>query len=157
MSRLIKNIIIHCADTPNGTNFSVADIDQWHRERGWHRTPEWRQQFNPELTSIGYHFVIYIDGSVHTGRQADEVGAHCSGVNSESIGVCLIGDDKFRPAQWASLKELLGNLMRTYPGAQIKGHYQFPSAVAQGKHCPNFDVPAYVADGFTPDDRHILT
>lgn len=32
--RKIKEIIIHCSATKEGRNFTVADIDRWHRERG---------------------------------------------------------------------------------------------------------------------------
>lgn len=72
--RKIKEIIIHCSATKEGRNFTVADIDRWHRERG--------------MRCIGYHFVIYRDGSIHVGRAIEEVGAHCKGHNSISIGVC---------------------------------------------------------------------
>ena len=34
--RCIKEIIIHCSDTEEGKDFTVADIDVWHRKRGWH-------------------------------------------------------------------------------------------------------------------------
>ena len=73
--RKIKEIIIHCSATKEGRNFTVADIDRWHRERG--------------LRCIGYHFVIYRDGSIHVGRAIEAVGAHCKGHNSISIGVLL--------------------------------------------------------------------
>ena len=49
--RKITEIIIHCSATTEGKDFSVEDIDRWHRQRG----------FN----GIGYHFVIYRDGSIH--------------------------------------------------------------------------------------------
>ena len=49
--RKIDEIIIHCAATPEGKHFTVADIDAWHKKRGF--------------KCIGYHFVIYLDGSVH--------------------------------------------------------------------------------------------
>lgn len=51
--RKITSIIIHCADTPNGKEFHAADIDRWHKERGWQ--------------GIGYHWVITIDGTVEAG------------------------------------------------------------------------------------------
>ena len=60
--RKIKEIIIHCSATKEGRNYTVADIDRWHRERGFF--------------CIGYHFVIYRDGSIHVGRSVEEVGAH---------------------------------------------------------------------------------
>ena len=75
--RKISEIIVHCAATPEGKAFTVADIDAWHRKRGFR--------------CIGYHFVIYLDGSVHEGRAIEEVGAHCLGHNANSIGICYIG------------------------------------------------------------------
>ena len=38
--RKIDKIIIHCAATPEGVNFSVSQIDSWHRQRGFQRCPE---------------------------------------------------------------------------------------------------------------------
>ena len=42
-------IIIHCSATRAGQDFTAADIDRWHRARGFR--------------SIGYHFVIRLDGT----------------------------------------------------------------------------------------------
>lgn len=66
MTRQIKSIIIHCTATPNGKYVSVNDIDRWHRERGFKRSAECRQWQNPDLAAIGYHFVIYTNGTVAT-------------------------------------------------------------------------------------------
>ena len=33
--RKIDQIIIHCSATPEGRNVTVADIDRWHRARGF--------------------------------------------------------------------------------------------------------------------------
>ena len=63
--RKIDLIIIHCSATPEGKDFRAADIDRWHRQQGF--------------KSIGYHFVVYRDGSVHAGRPIDQQGAHCKG------------------------------------------------------------------------------
>lgn len=35
--------------------------------------------------------MIYRDGSIHTGRSEAIAGAHCTGHNTISIGVCYIG------------------------------------------------------------------
>lgn len=75
--RKISKIIIHCSATPEGRDYTVADINRWHRARGFRK--------------IGYHFVIYRDGSIHVGRTKNEIGAHCTGQNSISIGICYIG------------------------------------------------------------------
>ena len=33
--RKIDSIIIHCSATKVGQDFTAADIDRWHRERGF--------------------------------------------------------------------------------------------------------------------------
>ena len=33
--RKIDKIIVHCADTPDGKDFTIKDIDCRHKERGW--------------------------------------------------------------------------------------------------------------------------
>lgn len=147
-------LVIHCSDSPNGKHFTVEDIDDWHQEKGFLRQDSYRQGLNPTLAHIGYHAVIYVDGSVHSGRQEAEVGAHAEGYNSRSLGICLIGRDKYNALQWDSLEKWLRVKLSEYPKARIKGHYQID---AHGKTCPNFDVPAYVARGFIPDTDDILS
>jgi hypothetical protein len=153
--REIRNIVIHCADTPTGRKTTVEDIDSWHVERGFKRNITARQSFNPNLKAIGYHFVIYIDGTVHTGRHVEEIGAHVSGLNSSSVGVCLAGNGVYNELQWEALATLVTNLMQTYPLAKVIGHYQTPSGAAQGKICPSFDVPQWMLSGFAPQDGHV--
>lgn len=149
-------ITIHCAATPNGKYFSNEDIDKWHAERGFQRTAPIAKTFNPHLQHIGYHFVICTDGVIQTGRALGERGAHVENHNSRNLGICLIGMDKFTRSQWDALKTLLQQLLNMDPQAQIKGHYEFDTAQAQGKTCPNFDVQAYVAsNGEIPND-HLL-
>ena len=127
--RTITEIIIHCSATPEGKAFTVADIDHWHRQRGFR--------------CIGYHFVVYLDGSVHAGRPIGESGAHCQGHNTHSIGICYIGGldaqglpkDTRTPKQKEALKTLVGQLKNDYPNATICGHNEFAH-----KACPCFDV-----------------
>ncbi|MDE6382902.1 MAG: N-acetylmuramoyl-L-alanine amidase [Paramuribaculum sp.] len=129
--RTIEKIIIHCSATPAGRAVTVADIDRWHRARGFR--------------CIGYHYVIYPDGSIHPGRAESEIGAHCTGQNARSIGICYIGgcDAAMRPAdtrteaQKLSLRKLVESLRRRYPTASIHGHREFAA-----KACPSFDVSA---------------
>jgi N-acetylmuramoyl-L-alanine amidase len=128
--RKIDEILVHCAATPEGKDFTVEDIDKWHKARGFKK--------------IGYHFVIYNDGSIHKGRDIEEVGAHCTGHNSRSIGICYIGgvakdgktpkDTRTEP-QKKALLELLGELRKKYPKAKIYGHRDFAA-----KACPSFDA-----------------
>lgn len=128
--RQIKEIILHCSATAEGRDYTVADIDRWHKARGWR--------------GIGYHYVIYRDGSVHPGRPVEQVGAHCTGHNANSIGICYIGGlaadnktpkDTRTPAQIQALRDLVGELKKKYPGARVHGHNEFAA-----KSCPCFNV-----------------
>lgn len=128
--RKINQIIIHCSDTIEGKNFTVDDIRRWHKARGW--------------LDIGYHYVVYLDGSIHRGRSEEVVGAHCEGHNAHSIGVCYIGGkeagtfkakDTRTPAQKESLIRLLIDLVCRYPDAEIVGHRDLAN-----RKCPCFDA-----------------
>lgn len=128
--RTITLIIIHCSATPEGKDYTVQDIDRWHKARGW--------------KGIGYHYVIYRDGSIHKGRPEEQVGAHCLNHNKHSIGICYIGGmtadnkkakDTRTPEQKAAIRALLVELRQSYPRALIMGHNVFAN-----KSCPCFDA-----------------
>lgn len=127
--RKINEIIVHCSGTRGDRDFTINDIDRWHREIGW--------------DGCGYHYVVHRDGSIHAGRAEDVVGAHAYGHNSNSIGVCYIGglnvngdpEDTRTPAQKKSLKYLLGYLKFKYVGAKLIGHCDVSS-----KACPCFNA-----------------
>lgn len=128
--RNITEIIIHCSATPEGQDYTVRDITRWHKERG----------FN----TIGYHYVVYRDGTVAKGRPDDTPGAHCTGHNAASIGICYIGGldkatrqpkDTRTAAQRVALRELVRSLLNQHPGATIHGHNEFAA-----KACPCFPV-----------------
>lgn len=128
--RVITEIIVHCAATPEGRDYTTADIERWHKKQGW--------------SAIGYHYVVYRDGSVHAGRDIDTSGAHCSGHNTHSIGVCYIGgmdaeNKKAKDTRTTEQKEALLTLLREmrklYPSASIHSHRDFAK-----KDCPSFDA-----------------
>lgn len=128
--REINRIILHCSATPEGKDYTVADIDRWHKANGWQ--------------GIGYHYVVYRDGSVHNGRDLAVAGAHTSGYNKNSIGVCYIGGvaadgktpkDTRTPAQRRALRVLVESLQKQFPQATIHGHYEFAA-----KACPSFKI-----------------
>lgn len=122
-------IIIHCSATPPSMDVGAKEIDKWHRQRGWRK--------------IGYHYVITRDGDIQEGRELDEIGAHCRGLNSTSVGVCLVGgvnaegepESNFTSEQWASLEECIKDLLLPYSHAEVTGHNKHSS-----KACPSFDV-----------------
>lgn len=141
--RRIDLILVHCTATPEGNDYTVDQIREWHtapkpKGQGW--------------SDIGYHYIIYRDGSVHLGRDVDIVGAHCEGYNSFSIGIVYVGGlenipgvplDKLPPkdtrtdAQKLALVDLLVKLRRLYPNAKIAGHRNYDK---KGKTCPSFDA-----------------
>lgn len=150
-NRIIKNIVIHCAASPNGKQLGVdgsaaAVIDTWHVVRGFHRTPAWVKQFNPMLKAIGYHWVIDVDGTISMGRHPDEIPAQAAGHNLYALGICLVGTDKFSGEQWRKLAELITKLKLDYPNSKVLGHRDFPGV---SKTCPGFDVSAWVQRGMT--------
>lgn len=126
--RNIMEIIVHCSATPDGKDFTVDDIRKWHKARGF--------------SDVGYHYIVYRDGSVHDGRSVHLVGAHCTNHNANSIGVCYIGGvatdgktpkDTRTPQQKEALLTLLKQLKSLYPQAKIYGHRNFSN-----KACPSF-------------------
>ena len=129
-SRSIDKIILHCSATPEGKDYYVDKIRSWHLANGW--------------SDIGYHFVIYRDGTVHRGRPVEKIGAHTTGYNAHSIGICYIGGcsadgntpkNTLTKAQRIALIRLLKELRVTYPMATIHGHNEFAN-----KACPSFIV-----------------
>lgn len=116
--RHITLIVIHCSAVRPGQTSSAAQIDSWHRRRGW-------------KMGIGYHYVVRRDGQVEPGRPEWLIGAHCLHHNRHSIGVCYEGglDSEGRPAdtrtteQRLAMLQLLEVLHRRYPRALIVGHH----------------------------------
>ena len=120
-------VVIHCSAVRPDQMSSVAQIDSWHRKRGF-------------KFGVGYHYVIRRDGSIEAGRPEWMVGAHCVNHNKYSIGVCYEGglDARGQPAdtrtaaQKATLRQLLTDLHRRYPRAVIVGHHDLNPQ----KECP---------------------
>lgn len=123
MKNDIKFLVVHCSDTPNSNNLSAIDIHKMHLNFGW--------------DGIGYHKIILRNGSLESGRPEYWQGAHAFGYNDKSLGVCLIGRDKFNPEQLKTLEKLLDIWKNMYPKASIVGHRDITDSK---KTCPNFDV-----------------
>lgn len=145
--RVIDKIVIHCSATAECVDFDMTDIRQWHLDRGWR--------------DIGYHYVIKLDGTIQHGRGIDQMGAHVSGHNANSIGICYVGGldadgkskDTRTPEQIKSLFDLVGALKVLFPKAEVMGHRDLsPDLNGDGKiskfeflkDCPCFDaIPEY--------------
>lgn len=130
--RRIDYIVVHSTATHEGQDFSVEQIRKVHKAKGY--------------GDIGYHYVIYRDGSLHEGRNVNISGAHARGYNMHSIGVVYVGGceakstkakDTRTAAQKATLLDLLKKLRKLYPKAQIVGHRNLNATA-----CPSFDAKA---------------
>ena len=123
--RVITLVVVHCSAVRPDQLSSAAQIDTWHRQRGFH-------------LGIGYHYVVRRNGEIEPGRPEWLTGA-----NAHSIGVCYEGglDIRGQPAdtrteaQKASLRHLLEDLHRRYPRALIVGHHDLNPQ----KSCPCID------------------
>lgn len=165
MARKITSLVIHCSASPNGRVTTCADINAWHRARGFRRAPSARQRFSPQLDAIGYHWVIYTDGTVAAGRGPDEMGAHAMGHNATSLGICLVGTDRYTRQQWLHLASHVRALCLQYaiplkpaaPGATVLtgviGHGEIAGV---RKTCPGFSVASWIERGLPPMPDHIL-
>lgn len=161
---IISTLVIHCSATPNGREFTAKDIDLWHKRRGFQRDEALISPDYP-LSYIGYHFVITLDGTIVRGRRPDEVGAHAQGYNTNSLGICLIGTDKYTPAQWQALSDVVDTLMHNYRITDVLGHRDLsPDKNGDGKiepsewlkTCPGFDVAEWLRGGRTPLTAHTV-
>lgn len=148
--KTIDSIVIHCSATRAGQDVRAADIDKWHKERGF--------------AMIGYNYVIDLDGTVEVGRPLSMDGAHCNtaglsgqSYNKHSIGICYVGglDENGKPAdtrtpeQKKAMAELVYSLLEVYPITDILGHRDAsPDKNGDGKitknewvkACPCFSV-----------------
>lgn len=125
-------IILHCSATREGQDVKASKIKKWHLNRGF--------------SDIGYHYIVDLDGTIEKGRDESLVGAHCSGKNATSIGICYVGgcDQNLNPkdtrtdAQKKAMKTLVHQLMEKYniPLNNVYGHYQFCSY----KECPSVKI-----------------
>jgi hypothetical protein len=112
---------------------SPYQVDSWHKANGW--------------SGIGYHFFIRKDGTIYRGRPEWAVGAHASGRNSDSIGVCVEGnydEETIMPEkQKKAVKDVLSYLKAKYPNATIKGHREVGATGCPGKYYPMSEMVNY--------------
>lgn len=140
--REITHIVIHCSATRASQDIGASEIDRWHRDRGWN--------------GIGYHFVVKRDGVVEAGRPVERAGAHVSGFNSTTIGVCLVGgvaedgrtpEINFTRPQIDSAIAYVADLVNRYQLRiqNVIGHNEAIRDITHGspKACPVLDMPAF--------------
>lgn len=131
----IKMIVLHHSACENE---SVYDIDTMHRKRGF--------------SGIGYHYYIEKDGTIWQGRPITQVGAHCKGHNSASVGICIAGDLRYReatPLQLRSCIKLIAYLNHKLgTNLALKLHRELSSTI-----CPARDL---ICDMITVTFKDVL-
>ena len=122
-----KYIILH----HRAGNGDVQSIHQTHLANGW--------------SGIGYHFYVRKDGTIYRGRPLETVGAHCTGKNSESIGICFEGNlmnEVMPDKQIRAGRELIEYLRGIYPYAELKTHSNFNATSCPGDNFPYEEIKA---------------
>jgi N-acetylmuramoyl-L-alanine amidase len=117
----VRWIFIHTAAYSGECD--AAEIDAWHRARGW--------------SAIGYHYVVRRSGHVEPGRDLIYAGAHVEGCNSRSLGICCEGHGDYEPhtgPQRAALLELCRTLMERYDltADSVLGHREVNGLIDAG-------------------------
>lgn len=129
--RFLDEIIVHCTATPEGRRVTVAEIDAWHRARGW--------------SGVGYHGVIGIEGEYWDARPFEAVGAHCEGHNKRTLGLVYAGglakdgrtakDTRNQAQKQTLLNTLISWRDRFKTIIKVSGHNEYAA-----KACPCFDA-----------------
>lgn len=126
-----KMIIVHHSggtdkdplfDTSNQT---AQIIEDWHFKLGWQ--------------GVGYHYIIHKNGEVWKGRPETYNGSHCIDHNTDSIGICVVGNfDVTLPTkeQENALAGLIASIKARYPAItqdKIYPHRKFANKSCYGK------------------------
>lgn len=126
-------IILHHSLTKDSGTVSWGAIRDYHKSIGW--------------SDIGYHFGIEnLRGQTEIliGRMPDKKGAHCAGDNSDSIGICFVGNFDLDPVPAESWNEgirVVKYLMKQFNIQTIQGHRELNPK----KSCPGrlFDMDKF--------------
>ena len=139
MANVPEFLIVHCSDSGWG---DASVIDAWHRDRGFDRLGYHRVILNGFRTYADMKSGVRKDvGLVELGRLDMEVGAHCVGYNSRSLGICLVGSGVYPVQQIDALRQLVNELRSQYdiPVHNVIGHHESQSGAQEGKTCPSLD------------------
>lgn len=124
-----NRIILHHAEA---TSCTAEDIHRWHLANGW--------------SGAGYHFLVRKDGSIYRLRPEGKVGAHASGSNSDSLGICFEGaymTETMPQTQIDAGRALVAHLKGKYGITTVQAHRDVCST-----DCPGVNFPfAEIAGG----------
>lgn len=137
-----KRVILHHA----AMNGSVEAVHNVHKAKGW--------------SGIGYHFYVRKDGKIYRGRPEWAIGAHASGSNYNSIGICAEGNfetDKMPEAQKNALKWLVAYIKDKYKINTVQRHRDVGSTACPGRNYPFDEIVngKIVVDTTKPDNNPV--
>ncbi len=118
-------IILHHAEA---SECRAEDIHRWHLGNGW--------------SGAGYHFLVRKDGRVYRLRPEGKIGAHASGSNFNSIGICFEGryqTETMPEAQVQAGHDLLAYLKDKYAIVTVCKHSDVCDTDCPGANFP-FDA-----------------
>ena len=137
--REITWLQIHCTASREGEWQTVQEIDKLHKDRGLFGN------------CCAYHYVVYLDGTIHEGRNLEMVSAGLKHDNKGSIAIVYVGGTITNPKnpedenglakdtrtleQKESMYNLVKELCKLYKINRIIGHYE-----VQNKPCPCFNA-----------------
>ena len=140
--RNITEIIVHCSASDYFRDDNIAAIKNLHTspkstDIKWGNYDTHGKGFS----DIGYHFFIDKSGAIIKGRTLARAGAHCTGKNRGTIGVCLSGNHKFTNHQYNSLRFVIKAMNAKFnKELKVNGHYKY----SETKTCPNFNVTKFL-------------
>ena len=103
----------------------VESIHQQHLKQGW--------------SGIGYHFYVRKNGEIHRGRPEWAIGAHVSGHNYHTSGICAEGNfetDQMPDAQKNAICDLIAYLKTRYSIKFVKKHSDVSKTSCPGRNYP---------------------
>ena len=137
--REITWLQIHCTASREGQWQTVQEINKLHKDRGLFGR------------CCAYHYVVYLDGTIHEGRNVEMVSAGLKHNNKGSIAIVYVGGTITNPKnpkdpnglakdtrtleQKESMYNLVKELCKLYKINRIIGHYE-----VQNKPCPCFNA-----------------
>ena len=151
--RATEYVVWHCSATPPSQDIGAAQISIMHKARGF--------------DDIGYALVVRRDGRIETGEALGKRGAHVRGLNSVSVGICMIGgvdedgnsENNFTDEQWQAARHAFEFLTLLYPDASHVGHRDLsPDSDGDGrvqrheflKDCPCYSVAQWIENNLQP-------
>jgi len=148
-------VVWHCSATPPSRDIGSAQIAIEHKAKGW--------------DDIGYGMVITRSGRIEMGEDLRRRAAHVKGLNSVSVGICMIGgvdedgnpENNYTEAQWQAAKHVFEFFTLLYPDAEQVGHRDLsPDTNRDGrvqrheflKDCPCYSVQEWIENDLEPVD-----